>query len=97
MRARTLALLWLVVGVALWCGFFDLYIARGADEYLRLHDDYVMHLTTEDPSLPVMMSQAKHHGALVASVWAGFVTAAGWGTIWLRGGSRGRPRSRGSL
>jgi hypothetical protein len=97
MRARTLALVWLVIGIALWCGFFDLYIARGADEYLRLHANYEMHRAAADPSMAEMMARAKRHGAVAASLWAGIVMVAGWGTIWLRSGSRVRHGGRGGL
>ena len=30
------AVLWLVLGVAVWNGFFDLYVSRGAREYGQL-------------------------------------------------------------
>lgn len=97
MRARTLAVLWLALGVALWCGIFDIYISRGATDYLRAQAQYELHAAPEAPSMEVVMAGAKHAGALAASLWTGGVVGLGWLTIGLRGGTRFRPHSRGSL
>lgn len=96
MRARTLAVLWLVLGGLLWCGLFDMAIARGADDYLRRRAEFELHLLKNEPSMTAMMSEAQRHGAYLASVWSGLVVALGWTTIWVRGGTRSRS-SRGSL
>ncbi len=92
-----LALLWLTLGVAVWCGFFDLYVSRGARLYGQLHAEYELHLVHDEPSMVTLMNQAKHDGVVAASLWAGVVTLSGWVTIWLKGGGRSRHRSRGSL
>lgn len=97
MRRRTLALLWLALGVAVWCGFFDLYVSRGARLYGQLHAEYELHMVHAEPSMVVVMSQAKHDGVMAASLWAGVITLSGWATMWLKGGARSRPSSRGSL
>ena len=97
MRVRLLAALWLLVGVAIWMGFFDLYISRGAREYGQGHAEYELHLRAFEPSMSATMDRAKHDGVVAASLWAGVVTAFGWTTIWLKGGTRGRRPSRGSL
>ncbi len=91
MGKRVLTLLWLVLGVAVWCGFFDLYVARGADQYLRLQAEYELHLVQRAPSMTEMLSQAERHGAIVASIWAVLVAVCGWGTIWLPVGRARRP------
>lgn len=97
MRARTLAVLWLALGVALWCGIFDIYISRGATDYLRAQAQYELHAAPEAPSMAVVMTRAKHAGALAASLLTGIVVGLGWLTIWLRGGTRLLSQSRGSL
>ena len=97
MRARMLALLWLALGVAVWCGFFDLYISRGARLYGQLHAEYELRMIHDEPSMVAIMNEAKRAGLIAASLWAGVVVLAGWTTIWLRGGSRSRHQSRGSL
>jgi len=81
-RVRALAGLWLVVGVVLWNAFFDLYIARGAQQYLQAKAEY--DLGVGPPiEMHVKMREVRRHGALMSSVWAGLVVACGWGTIWL--------------
>jgi hypothetical protein len=100
MRARALALVWLVIGVAVWCGFFDLYVSRGARLYLEEHAEYELHLLREEPSINVVMGRAKRDGVIAASLWATGIVCAGWATIWLHGGKRSRSSSsssRGSL
>ena len=97
MRRRTLALLWLLVGTAVWLGFFDLYVSRGAREYGQLHAEYELHMTTAEPAMAAVMAGAKHDGVVAASLWAGAIVACGWTTIWLKSGSRARAGARGSL
>lgn len=97
MRVRLLAALWLLVGAAIWLGFFDLYISRGAREYGQDHAEYELHLRAFEPSMTAIMDRAKHDGVVAASLWAGAVVGFGWTTIWLRGGTRTRRPSRGSL
>jgi len=96
MRSRTWAALWLALGVLLWCGLFDIYVTRGADNYLRLHGEFELHLLKREPSMARMMAEAQRHAAIVASAWSGIVVAMGWATIWWRGGVRSR-QTRGSL
>ncbi len=83
MRTRVLAGLWLVMGVAVWSGMFDLYMARGADTYLWRQAQFQLKLIQFEPSMPAMMADAKRHGALMASIWAALVTGFGWVTLWL--------------
>lgn len=97
MRARTLALLWLALGIALWSGVFDIYISRGATDYLRAEAQYELKQLSAEPSMDEIMSRAKRAGALAASLWAGSVVGLGWLTIWMRGGARSRSGVRGSL
>ena len=80
MAARGFAILWLVIGIALWNGVFDLYVTRGVQEYLHLQAKAELGLAP-DPSIPDVMGKARRHGALAASLWAGAVVAAGWLTL----------------
>ncbi len=97
MRKRTLMLLWLLVGAAVWFGIFDLYVSRGAREYGQVHAEYELHMTTVEPAMMTVMSRAKHDGVIAASLWASAIVACGWGTIWVKSGARARSNSRGSL
>ena len=76
-----MAVLWLLLGVAIWCGFFDLYVSRGAREYLKLLADHQLG-RGPDPDMMRIQEHAARTGALASTVWAGLVVAAGWGTIW---------------
>ena len=91
MRTKLLALLWLVMGIAVWSGMFDLYMARGADQYLWRQSEYLLKVTPNEPSMAAMMAEARRHGAMMSSIWAGLVTGLGWLTIWLSAPRRGAP------
>ena len=97
MRVRLLAVIWLVVGIAVWCGFFDLYVSRGARMYLEREAEFKLHIAPEEPAMSTVMAQAKHDGAIAASMWAAGIVGLGWTTIWLGKGPRARASSRGSL
>jgi hypothetical protein len=84
---RTLAVLWLVVGVLLWNGIFDLYIGRGVREYLHLRAEFELGVGPE-PSMAAVMARAQRRGAAAASIWAAGVAACGWLTIVLASRSR---------
>jgi hypothetical protein len=77
---RKLAILWLAVGTAVWCGFFDLYVSRGAREYLQTHAEFELGRVPE-PSMPAVMARAQGDGVTAASWMAGLVVCAGWATI----------------
>ena len=40
MSRRLMAVLWLVIGFAVFNAFFDLYVSRGAREYLQKRAEY---------------------------------------------------------
>jgi len=81
-RVRGLVGLWLLVGVVLWNAFFDLYVARGAQQYLQAKAE--SDLGVGPPiEMHVKMREVRRHGTLMSSVWAGLVVACGWGTIWM--------------
>jgi hypothetical protein len=84
MRTRILAFGWLVLGAAIWCGVFDLYISRGARYYGQIHAEYELHRIQQEPLMAVVMAQMTHDGVVAATLWAGVVVIAGWMTIWLR-------------
>jgi hypothetical protein len=82
------AALWLVLGVVVWNGFFDLYVSRGAREYGQLRVEHELGRGPK-PDMIEVMSRAKRDGAVAASVWAGLIVAAGFGTLWIsRRGTR---------
>jgi hypothetical protein len=94
---RALAVLWLVVGIVVWNGIFDLYIGRGVREYLQLRAEFELGLQPE-PSMAAVMARAQRRGALAASIWAAGVAACGWMTIALASKTRaaGTAGARGS-
>jgi hypothetical protein len=88
MRTRVLALAWLAVAAAVWCGFFDLYVSRGARQYLQEHAEYELHLLREEPSMVAIMARARRDGVMAATLWATAILLAGWATIRLGPSSR---------
>jgi hypothetical protein len=77
---RTIAVLWLVVGIALWNGIFDLYVSRGAREYLQLRAESELGLVPQ-PSMAEVMARAERMGLIAATLWSVAVVAGGWLTI----------------
>lgn len=72
--------LWLVLGIAVWNGFFDLYISRGAREYLQLAAEAQLG-QGPTPSMNTVMAEARHAGAVAATTWSAVVVLAGWLTL----------------
>lgn len=89
MTRRAAALLWLVLGIAVWNGFFDLHVSRGAREYLLLQAEHELG-RREARSMIDVMAEAKRRGAVAASLWAGLIVAAGWASLALPAVSRRR-------
>jgi hypothetical protein len=79
-KSRLTAGLWLLLGVAVWNGFFDLYVSRGAREYLQLAAEAELG-RGPIPLMAEVMARARHDGAIAASLWAVVIVAAGWLTI----------------
>ena len=80
MSTRAVALLWLVLGAAVWNGFFDLYVSRGAREYGQLRVEHELG-RAPDPDMTAVMARAKHDGVVAASIWATAIVLGGWATI----------------
>ena len=81
MRTRWLLLLWAVVGLAVWSGFFDILLTRGMKEYFMRAALYELGRGPA-ASMEAIMRQTQHDAAIIASEWAVLVTAAGWATVW---------------
>ena len=79
---RLVVVLWLVLGVAVWNGFFDLYVSRGAREYGQLRVEHARDGLPE-PDMKAITGRAKRDGVIAASVWAAAIVVAGLGTLWL--------------
>lgn len=79
---RLVVVLWLVLGVAVWNGFFDLYVSRGAREYGQLRVESARDGLPE-PDMKAITGRAKRDGVIAASVWAAAIIVAGLGTFWL--------------
>lgn len=92
MRVATGLILWALIGFAVWNGFYDLYVSRGAREYLQMSAEAELG-RRETPSMVHVMAAAQSSGARAGSYWATFVVGSGWATIWL---ARRRRDARGS-
>ena len=80
MSRRVLTVLWLVLGMVIFNAFFDLYVSRGAREYLQKRAEYELRGGPE-PHMETVMAQSNRDGWVMSSVWAGLVVAAGLVTI----------------
>ena len=77
-----LAALWLVLGVAVWNGLFDLYVSRGAREYGQLRVEHELGRAA-NPDMTGVMARAQHDAVRASTVWAVLIVGAGWGTLWV--------------
>lgn len=93
MSRRLVVVVWMIIAVAVWSGFFDLYISRGAREYLQLSAESELGRAPK-PSMTTVMASARHAGAVAASSWALLIVVAGCGTALLAGNRRSRPNGR---
>jgi hypothetical protein len=75
--------LWLVLGLGLWNAIFDLYVSRGAREFLQLRAEADLGLVPA-PSMADVMRRTRNDGLWAASFWALGVTAAGVTTVYVR-------------
>jgi hypothetical protein len=82
MSTRILVVVWIAIGIVVWNGMYDRYVAEGAREYLQVVAETEAGYAHER-TLPDVMSWWKHTGAVTASGWAIFVVLSGWTTIWL--------------
>ena len=82
MTLRVVAVLWLALGVAIWNGFFDLYVSRGAREYGQLRVEHELGRGPET-DMNEVMARAQRDGIVGASIWASLVVLGGFGTIWV--------------
>jgi hypothetical protein len=69
---RALAALWVVIGVVIFNAFFDLYVSRGAREYLQKRAEYELRGGPE-PQMEAVMAQSTRDAWLMSAVWAGLV------------------------
>ena len=84
MRGGVAQLLWLALGVAVWNGFFDLYVSRGAREYGQLRVEFELG-RGPDPDMTGVLVNAQRDGVRAATLWAALVTGAGLATFyWAR-------------
>ena len=88
MRGAVALLIWLAIGVAVWNGFFDLYVSRGAREYGQLRVEFELG-RGPNPDMTGVLVNAQRDGVRAATLWAALVTGAGLATFyWAQ-----RPRS----
>jgi hypothetical protein len=88
---RALVLLWIVVAVLVWNVVFDLYVSRGAREYLQMAAEAELGRGPE-PAMRDVMDGTNRRGATAATFWALVVFGAGCVTIYFRRRDNGPPR-----
>ena len=76
--------LWMVLGFSLWNAILDLYVSRGAREFLELRAEADLGLVPA-PSMTEVMRRTRNDGLLAATFWAVLVTGAGVVTVVLAG------------
>jgi hypothetical protein len=79
-RRQAALILWLVVAGALWNGVFDLYVSRGAREYLQRQAEFELGRGPE-PAMAAVMAHAQRDGVIAASLWAAVILGAGTATV----------------
>jgi hypothetical protein len=83
-----------LVGAVCWLTLFDLYVSRGAREYLQKQAEHELGLGAE-PSMADVMQSARRDGAVAASWLGGFATVSGLVAVRLaRNGSAAGRRIR---
>ena len=80
MSRRLLAVLWLVIGIVIFNAFFDLYVSRGAREYLQKRAEYELRGGSE-PRMDAVMAQSVRDAWVMSSIWSALVVAAGLATV----------------
>ena len=83
MSDRLLVAVWLVVAGLIWNVVFDLYVSRGAHEYLQMAAQAELG-QAETPSMYHVMEWTQQRGARAASTWALVVFGTGCATVYIR-------------
>jgi hypothetical protein len=83
-RARWLRVMWLGVGAVVWLGVYDYITSRAQKEYLYRNAE--LRLGIQPPpgksaDLREVLRRERRNGAIQGTVWAVFVTGAGWLTV----------------
>jgi hypothetical protein len=86
MSTRAALALWILLGAAVWNGFLDIYVSRGAREYLEKRAEFELGRVPE-PRMADVMANASRDGVVAGSLWAATIVAAGVATTcWTRRG-----------
>lgn len=83
MSTRGLLVLWAAIALLVWNGIFDLYVSRGAREYLQMAAEAELGRGST-PSMGDVMAWTNRRGAVAATGWAALVFGAGCVTLFLR-------------
>jgi hypothetical protein len=90
-RERTVVTLWLVLGVVVWNGLYDLLLSRGITNYLLEH---AMYAAGRGPyvSLARELDLAVRDAGWISTLWSSLIVLAGLVTVRvLTGGRSGAP------
>jgi hypothetical protein len=79
-RRRIFIIVWIGIGVVVWNGVFDLFMTRGAKEYL--YREAAHELGRGEPvTMREIMNETTADAAVKASIWALLVAGAGLLTV----------------
>lgn len=80
-RERTAAILWLLLGVVVWNGLYDLLLTRGIKDYLL---QQALHEAGRGPAsmpLALAMDITVRDAVWIATLWASIIVGAGLLTV----------------
>lgn len=77
-----LLVLWLLVASGVSAGFYDIYVSRGAREYLQASAEADLGRRAE-PSMVAIMEANQRAGRRAGTYWFVVIVTAGWATVWL--------------
>ena len=93
-RAHTIAaVLWMVLGIIVWNGVYDLIVGQGIKEYLFRQALYRAGAGPA-PSIGSVMDTWVFYATWVSTVWASVITLAGLFTVKYLGGPNREPANR---
>jgi hypothetical protein len=67
----------IAMAAAVFSGFLDLYVSRGAREYLQRQAEFELGLGPQ-PSMEIVMREARVAGFTAASLWGTGIMAGAW-------------------
>ncbi len=80
LSSRTLTIVWVALGVVVWCAVFDWWMDAASNDYLLRVAHHELGRGAE-PVMTELLADARRGGAVRATIWAALVMAAGLLTV----------------